>query len=31
VNLLAKSMLDGHVRRDSAITLTIRDGQIEFK
>ena len=31
VNLLAKSILDGHVRRDSAITVTIHDGQIEFK
>ena len=31
VNLLAKSILDGHVRRDSAITVTIQDGQIEFK
>ena len=31
VNLLAKSILDGHVRRDSAITVTIHDGQIMFK
>ena len=31
VNLLAKSILDGHVRRDSAITVTIQDGQIMFK
>ena len=31
VNLLAKSILDGHVRRDSAITVTIHDGQIEFR
>ena len=31
VNLLAKSILDGHVRRDSAITVTIHDGQIIFK
>ena len=31
VNLLAKAILDGHVRRDSAITVTIHDGQIEFK
>ena len=31
VNLLAKSILDGHVRRDSAITVTIQDGQIVFK
>ena len=30
VNLLAKSILDGHVRRDSAITVTIQDGQIHF-
>ena len=30
VNLLAKSILDGHVHRDSAITVTIRDGQIAF-
>ena len=30
VNLLAKSILDGHVRRDSAITVTIQDGQIVF-
>ena len=30
VNLLAKSILDGHVRRDSAITVTIHDGQIVF-
>jgi ATP-dependent Clp protease ATP-binding subunit ClpB len=31
VNLLAKSILDGHVRRDSDITVTIQDGQIVFK
>ena len=31
VNLLAKSILDGHVRRDSAITVTIQDGQIVFR
>ena len=31
VNLLAKSILEGHVRRDSVITVTIHDGQIEFK
>ena len=30
VNLLAKSILDGHVRRDSVITVTIQDGQIVF-
>ena len=30
VNLLAKSILDGHVRRDSAITITVQDGQIAF-
>ena len=30
VNLLAKSILDGQVRRDSAITVTIQDGQIVF-
>ena len=31
VNLLAKSILEGHVRRDSVITVSIQDGQIEFK
>ena len=31
VNLLAKSILDGHVRRDSAIKVDIQDGQIVFK
>ena len=31
VNLLAKAILDGHVHRDTAITVTIRDGQIVFK
>ena len=31
VNLLAKSILDGHVRRDSAIKVDIQDGQIIFK
>ena len=31
VNLLAKSILDGHVRRDSAIKVDIHDGQIVFK
>ncbi|MBR5104721.1 MAG: AAA family ATPase [Bacteroidales bacterium] len=30
VNLLAKSILDGHVRRDSAIKVDIHDGQIVF-
>ena len=30
VNLLAKAILDGHVHRDSAITVTIHDGQIAF-
>ena len=30
VNLLAKSILDGHVKRDSVITVTVQDGQIEF-
>ena len=28
VNLLAKSILEGHVRRDSVITVDVRDGQI---
>ena len=28
INLLAKSILDGHVRRDSAIHVDVRDGQI---
>ena len=28
VNLLAKSILDGHVRRDSVITIDVQDGQI---
>ena len=31
VNLLAKSILDGHVRRDSTIRVDVRDGQIVFK
>ena len=31
VNLLAKAILDGHVHRDSAITVTIQDGQIAFE
>ena len=30
VNLLAKAILDGHVHRDTAITVTIHDGQIVF-
>ena len=30
VNLLAKAILDGHVHRDTVITVTIRDGQIVF-
>ena len=28
VNLLAKAILDGHVRRDSVITVDVQDGQI---
>lgn len=28
INLLAKSILDGEVRRDSAITVDVRDGKI---
>ena len=28
INLLAKSILDGHVRRDSVIMIGVRDGQI---
>ena len=28
VNMLAKSILDGHVSRDSVITIDVRDGQI---
>lgn len=31
VNLLAKSILDGHVRRDSTIRVDVRDGQIVFE
>ena len=31
INLLAKSILDGHVRRDSVITVDIRDGQITIR
>ena len=28
INILAKSILDGHVRRDSVIMIDVRDGQI---
>ena len=28
INLLAKSILDGHVRRDSEILVDVLDGQI---
>jgi hypothetical protein len=28
INLLAKSILDGHVRRDSVILVDVHDGQI---
>jgi len=28
INILAKSILDGHVRRDSVITVDVKDGQI---
>ena len=31
VNLLAKSILDGHVRRDSTIRVDVRDGQRVFE
>ena len=31
VNLLAKAILDGHVRRDSEITVDVKDGQIVVK
>ena len=31
VNLLAKAILDGHVRRDSQITVDVQDGQIIVK
>ena len=31
INLLAKSILDGHVRRDSEILVDVRDGQIIVK
>ena len=30
VNLLAKAILDGHVNRNSAIEVTVKDGQIEI-
>ena len=31
VNLLAKAILDGHVRRESQITVDVKDGQIVVK
>lgn len=31
VNLLAKAILDGHVRRDSEVTVDVKDGQIVIK
>ena len=31
VNLLAKSILDGHVRRDTLITVDVQDGRIEIR
>ena len=31
INLLAKSILDGHVRRDSVILVDVRDGQIAVR
>lgn len=31
VNLLAKAILDGHVRRDSTIKVSVSDGQIVFE
>ena len=31
INLLAKSILDGHVRRDSVILVDVRDGQISVR
>ena len=31
INLLAKSILDGHVRRDSVITVDVLDGQIVIR
>ena len=30
VNMLAKSILDGHVHRDSVIRVDVKDGQIEI-
>ena len=30
INLLAKAILDGHVKRDTTIKVTIQDGQIAF-
>ena len=30
VNLLAKAILEGHVKRDSVVHVTVTDGQIEF-
>ena len=30
VNMLAKSILDGHVKRDSVITVSVKEGQISF-
>ena len=30
VNLLAKQILDGHVNRESAIEVTVKDGKIEI-
>ena len=30
VNMLAKSILDGHVKRDSVITVSVEDGKISF-
>ena len=31
INLLAKSILDGHVRRDSVIHVDVRNGQIDIR
>ena len=31
INLLAKSILEGHVRRDSVITVDVQDGQIAIR
>jgi ATP-dependent Clp protease ATP-binding subunit ClpB len=30
VNMLAKSILDGHVHRDSVITVSVKNGEISF-